>query len=146
MAELKMAEPRRKMMTGYTMPEHLVLAPVLMDNRSVLQAKAKFEDAFYNRDDKTPLHRNKVAASMTEAAMKAVDDPAKLQDTKGIFVYLTRDEGGRSWTDRLNESLDKKRQQPLSDDDIVVAVDSGKRGAQDYVVIRKKTPQEMQYQ
>lgn len=143
MGELQVMEPQNRMVTGYSMLEHAILAPVTMDNRAVLQTKVKFESAFYNRDDKTPLHRGKIAASMEEAARKTVEDPDKLKDTKGIFVYLTRDEGDKTWTTRLNEALDKKRQQPLQADDIVVGIDSGKRGAQDYVVLRKKTSQEM---
>lgn len=146
MPELKVMEPQRKMMTGYAMLEHAILPAVTMDNRSVLQAKVKFEDAFYNRGDKTPLHRGKIAASMEDAARKTVEDPDKLKDTKGIFVYLRRDEGDKTWTARMNEALEKKRQTALADDDIVVGVDSGKRGAQDYVVLRKKTPAELQYQ
>ncbi len=139
MTEIQMMEPVKKMVPPYKMLEHAVLPAVTMDNREVLQAKVKFEDGFYNRDDKTPLHRGKVVSSMVEAAVQTINDPSLTQGKEANFIYLTRDDGTMTWTQRLNSALEKKRLQPLASDDIVVGIDSGKRGAQEYVVYQKKT-------
>lgn len=138
MPELQMMEPQRKMMPPYKILEHAVMPPVKMDDVQVLQGKVKFEDAFYNRDDKTPLHRGKIVSSMVEAAVKTVNDPDLTKGKEPSFVYLTKDDGTMTWTQRMNGALEKKHLQPLASDDIVVGIDSGKRGAQEYVVYQKK--------
>ena len=139
MPEIQTMEPLKKIIPPYKMLEHAVLPAVKMDNTEVLQAKVKFEEGFYNRDDKTSMHRGKIESSMVEAAFQTVADPTVLHDKKGTFVYLTKDDGTMTWTQRLNGALEKKRLQPLASDDIVVGIDSGKRGAQEYVVYQKKT-------
>jgi hypothetical protein len=140
MPELQMMEqPLKKIIPPYKMLEHAVMPPVTIDDRTVLQAKVKFEDGFYNRDDKTPLHRGKIFSSMMEAAVQTVNDPNLTKDKKATFVYLTKDDGTMTWTQRMNGALEKKRLQPLASDDIVVAIDSGKPRAQEYVVYQKKT-------
>lgn len=140
MSELPVTESMKRIIPPYKMLEHAVLPAVTMDNHEVLQAKVKFEEGFYNRDDKTPLHRGKIVSSMVEAAVKTVNDPSRTKGKDATFVYLTKDDGTMTWTQRLNSALEKKRLQPLSADDIVIGIDSGKRGAQEYVVYQEKPP------
>lgn len=147
MAENAMDVLRPNMMPGYKMLSHDIGESKMMDKMNVLSVKAKFEDAFYDRKSPDINHRKKVDASMVEAAIKGVSDADQLKDTKGTHFYLVTPKDGSvpNWTQQVNESLGKKRMEPLNDTDVVVSVDSGKKNSQDFVVIRKMSEEEKKY-